>query len=281
MSTTILTNYLVANTYGGVMHAKGEQVPGVGQVYLYDGLGNQTSIKVGRFSAGATINGLLSSGRMHSSGLKYPIGIGNKYDVVYQSDEEGQLGLIDINELVQTHTPSFPPFTVATDGTYYNPSKLVIRDGLITSIQDGYDSRTFYYNLSPSSFTVETGATWPTNGQVGTFIESVWPVAGVVDATRGRTVDIPNESDQAIVFVTKAKREFGYNISYNWMQIDTTMTRAYIFKLESGAWTFKQAGTSNDPGLQYLFNGTGGFTAGTPIGSPPRFNTYVDPIYEE
>jgi hypothetical protein len=279
MSTTILTNYLVANTYGGVMHAQGEQVPGVGQVYLYDGLGNQTSIKVGRFSAGATINGLLSSGRMHSSGLKYPIGIGNIYDIVYQSDTEGQLDLIDINELVQSHTPSFPPFTVAADGTYYNPSKLVIRDGLITSILDGYDSRTFYYNLSPSSFTVETGATWPTNGQVGTFIETVWPIAGVADATRGRTVDIPNESDQAIVFVTKAKRQLGYNISNNWMQIDTTMTRAYIFKLESSAWTFKQAGTSNDPGLTYYFNGTSREPAGLIVRASPALVTNTDPIY--
>lgn len=55
-----LTNQYIDDAYAGLLHASGQQLPATGQSDIYDGLGNKSSLKLGRACNGATICGTLT-----------------------------------------------------------------------------------------------------------------------------------------------------------------------------------------------------------------------------
>lgn len=55
-----LRNTNISDTYLGVLHSFGNALPGTGQQDIYDGIGNKSSLKLGRNCNGATICGTLS-----------------------------------------------------------------------------------------------------------------------------------------------------------------------------------------------------------------------------
>jgi len=59
METNTLTGQLVSDTYDGLLHIKGEEFPSTGQVDVVDGVGNVSSIKLGRACEGMTVCGPL------------------------------------------------------------------------------------------------------------------------------------------------------------------------------------------------------------------------------
>ena len=59
MPTTDLTNSNISDTYQGMLHFRGEQLPASGQIDVFDGIGNKTSIKIGRACNGVTVCGPL------------------------------------------------------------------------------------------------------------------------------------------------------------------------------------------------------------------------------
>lgn len=52
-----LTDQNIDETFAGLLHAQGTQLPTANQVDLYDGLGNKSSLKIGRVNKGATVYG--------------------------------------------------------------------------------------------------------------------------------------------------------------------------------------------------------------------------------
>jgi hypothetical protein len=52
---TNLTEYNIDQTFGGIIHSQGSPLPLLGAVDLYDGLGNKTSLKIGRSGSGAKV----------------------------------------------------------------------------------------------------------------------------------------------------------------------------------------------------------------------------------
>lgn len=82
MATTTLTNATISETYVSLLHSNGEILPATGQVVIYDGCGNESSIKIGRCSssAGLTVCGSISaSGTLDGDwstliDLVYPVG---------------------------------------------------------------------------------------------------------------------------------------------------------------------------------------------------------------
>jgi hypothetical protein len=52
-----LTDQNIDDTYGGIIHAGGQELPTEGQVALCDGMGNLSSLKIGKKDRGATIYG--------------------------------------------------------------------------------------------------------------------------------------------------------------------------------------------------------------------------------
>lgn len=56
-TTTALTNTNISDTYVGILHAKGKELPSTGQQDIHDGAGNSTSLKIGRVGQGVTITG--------------------------------------------------------------------------------------------------------------------------------------------------------------------------------------------------------------------------------
>ena len=57
MASTKLTQTKISDTYGGVLHSKGEALPVSTLIDIYDGLGNKSSLKLGRACNGATVCG--------------------------------------------------------------------------------------------------------------------------------------------------------------------------------------------------------------------------------
>jgi hypothetical protein len=57
MASTKLTQTKISDTYGGVLHSNGEALPVSTLVDIYDGVGNKSSLKLGRECNGATICG--------------------------------------------------------------------------------------------------------------------------------------------------------------------------------------------------------------------------------
>ena len=50
-----LTDQNIDDTFAGLLHAQGTQLPTANQVDLYDGVGNKSALKLGRENNGATI----------------------------------------------------------------------------------------------------------------------------------------------------------------------------------------------------------------------------------
>lgn len=61
MASTSLTNTNISDTYVGVLHAEGRQLPSAGITSIYDGAGNATSIKLGRVDSGLGVTGNITT----------------------------------------------------------------------------------------------------------------------------------------------------------------------------------------------------------------------------
>ena len=61
MATTSLYDTNISDTYVGVLHAKGEVLPKTGLQSVFDGAGNESSLKIGRVGEVAQLNGILNT----------------------------------------------------------------------------------------------------------------------------------------------------------------------------------------------------------------------------
>ena len=130
-----LTDNFVANTYKGLLHAQGEEIPASGEVDIYDGAGNKTDITLGRQT---TICGSASAGVLSAAGLAYPTGPGNKYDIVTQITDgdtgTGTLQLENISTVICNATNGLSSYNPTL-----NPTKIpipTIECGLVTDITE-------------------------------------------------------------------------------------------------------------------------------------------------
>ena len=80
MASISLTNTNIADTYVGVLHAKGAQIPSTGLEYVYDGFGNKSALLIGR--AGVDIDGTIGDDfKSAIAAAIYPIG-----SVIFSTD---------------------------------------------------------------------------------------------------------------------------------------------------------------------------------------------------
>jgi hypothetical protein len=82
MSSRTLTNTNVSNTYLGVIHARGAQLPPTGQERLFDGFGNRTSLSIGRDCNGATVCGNLSADSIQTQNISVQ-DLSNIFNIIY------------------------------------------------------------------------------------------------------------------------------------------------------------------------------------------------------
>lgn len=73
MSTT-LTNTSISLTYPGLLQAQGAQLPAVVQTAIYDGVGNLSSISIGRANTGIRVTGTFTNTSNISSGGYVKVG---------------------------------------------------------------------------------------------------------------------------------------------------------------------------------------------------------------
>ena len=69
IQATTLTNVNISDTFYGLLHAGGQNVPATGQAQIYDGNGNTTALKLGVNCNGATICGGLSASSLSATSL--------------------------------------------------------------------------------------------------------------------------------------------------------------------------------------------------------------------
>lgn len=95
-----LTDNYVANTYKGVLHANGEELPAEAKVQVYDGAGNATALKLGVLGADCMS---LSAYGLTANDFKYPDTPGDQYSIVCQTSNNltgiNNLELLGVQEI--------------------------------------------------------------------------------------------------------------------------------------------------------------------------------------
>jgi len=81
---------LIADSYTGILHSEGE-IPSSGKTPVYDGLGNTSSLSIGRNGNGATVSGQLSASNLKVGTQGYPSTTGSVGSIVIQ-ETSGSLG---------------------------------------------------------------------------------------------------------------------------------------------------------------------------------------------
>ena len=111
-----LTDNDVANTYKGVLHLYGEELPVNTKVQVYDGAGNETAIKLGDNSIDCLS---LSAYGLTANDFKYPDTPGGIYSVLCQTSngatgEINTLELKNIKEVLCQSGPGAPSYSRAS-----------------------------------------------------------------------------------------------------------------------------------------------------------------------
>lgn len=126
-----LTNTNISATYKGVLHCNGTTIPTEAQEIVYDGVGVQSSLRVGRDKQGATVSGALSATNVIAGELRMPSTSGTLNQVVTlttvkNGNTPGVLGLRSLSDLIAGAT--------LADGVYSNP-QITVQGGVITKIE--------------------------------------------------------------------------------------------------------------------------------------------------
>lgn len=126
--TNTLTDQNISNTYLGVLHAQGEELPAVGQVLIYDGEGNATAISLGRQNHGISIHGGVSCSALSAANIVYPTTDGTNGQFL-QTNGAGRLSF---NSLAGSDLPTLAP---SPANTYYNLSSITVDNkGRVTQV---------------------------------------------------------------------------------------------------------------------------------------------------
>ena len=130
MATETLTDQNISDTYSGLLHAQGVEVPVAGQVLIYDGEGNASSVKLGRWGAGMTVGGALSSESLSVNGIAYPASDGTAGQLV-KTDGLGTLSFTSLQ------TSDFPALVPNPAATYVGLSSITVDStGRVTQVKE-------------------------------------------------------------------------------------------------------------------------------------------------
>jgi hypothetical protein len=93
-----LTDNYVANTYQGVLHVNGQELPDDVKVQVYDGMGNKTAIQLGINSVDCQS---LSAQGLTANDFKYPEEPGDVFNVLCQTSENvgGQINTLELRNI--------------------------------------------------------------------------------------------------------------------------------------------------------------------------------------
>jgi len=127
MATT-LTDQNIADTYLGLLHAQGTEIPTSTQVLLYDGNGNASSLKLGRAGVGATVLGTLSAESIAVNGIAYPSVDGTAGNL-FITDGAGNVSMGALSD------DSLPTLVPSPASTYGSISSITVDEkGRVTAL---------------------------------------------------------------------------------------------------------------------------------------------------
>lgn len=128
-----LTDNYVANTYKGVLHVNGEELPAEEKVQVYDGAGNATALKLGVVGADCIS---LSANGFTANDFKYPETPGNQYSVVCQTSNNttgvNNLELVGVQQIL-CNANAGATYSRRENNTVPVPST---KCGIITNVND-------------------------------------------------------------------------------------------------------------------------------------------------
>lgn len=158
--TTNLVDQYIDDTYPGLLHAQGEELPASDIKAIYDGNGNKSAISLGRDGNGAKVSGKLEiAGDLKNNLVTYPKTPPNTLDLVVADQfTPTDLKFLGFSQLLSLLGGNIP------DGIYKNPT-LEFRNGILIKVSvDSTEntSRGLYSYTNTSSnttFTPPTGVT--------------------------------------------------------------------------------------------------------------------------
>jgi len=133
MASIKLTQTKISDTYAGVLHANGSALPATGLADIYDGVGNKTSIQIGRACNGVTICGPLSCNTLTTT---------SKLSASTQFDILNLLNVLHpVNSIIITFDSNNPGTRTGWNGTTWAQ---VSQGRFIAGVGSGNDGVTSY-----------------------------------------------------------------------------------------------------------------------------------------
>lgn len=200
-----LTDNYVANTYKGVLHVNGEELPADAKVQVYDGAGNETAIKLGS----NTVDCLsLSAYGLTANDFKYPEEASSKYSVVCQTSDEAEGG-VNILEL----KPIQEVFCESDFSSYVRESESVVpivtvECGIVQGVED------------KEVVAITTAAGGITTNQSGNFSIAAANIEGGIvkglSLTPASLAPTPNLLINAQGIINQRQMRTGATLNYDW-----------------------------------------------------------------
>lgn len=128
MSNTLVDQY-IEDTFPGLLHSSGEELPESGKANIYDGNGNKSAISVGRENNGVGVTGELTvTGNLKNKFTTYPTTDPTPNDlIVADKANPTNLKFLSLKDLLTLLGG------LVDDGTYENPT-IVFENGILTQI---------------------------------------------------------------------------------------------------------------------------------------------------
>jgi len=228
-----LTDNYVANTYKGVLHVNGEELPADTKVQVYDGAGNETAIKIGN-------NGIdclsLSAYGLTANDFKYPDVPGNKFSVLCQtsSNAKGEINTLELKNIKDVFCES------DTGVASYSRVKesvvpiVNIECGIVNGVQD----------VEVTNITGAAGGI--TTNQTGSFvIGTVDILGGVVKGltlTSASLAPQPNLLINAQGIINQRQTRTGISFNYDWNPRNYFLDRWKSLVNNSITWSYNSNG---------------------------------------
>ena len=228
-----LTDNYVANTYKGVLHVNGEELPADTKVQVYDGAGNETAIKIGN-------NGIdclsLSAYGLTANDFKYPDVPGDQFSVLCQTSTNtaGKINILELKNIKDVFCESdtgLPSYSRAKESVVpiFN-----IECGIVQGFED----------VEVTDITKAAGGI--TTNQTGSFvIGAVNILGGVVKGltlTSSSIAPQPNLLLNAQGIVNQRQTRSGVSFNYDWNPRNYFLDRWKSLTNNSITWSYNNNG---------------------------------------
>jgi hypothetical protein len=228
-----LTDNYVANTYKGVLHVNGEELPADDKVQVYDGAGNETALKLGINSVDCLS---LSAYGLTANDFKYPDVPGNKFSVLCQTSDsaDGEINILELKNIKDVFCESDTGLASYSRAIESVVPIVSIECGIVQGVDD----------VEVTDITTAAGGI--TNNQTGNFIISNANILGGIIKNLALTpIELPSQPNLLINaqgIVNQRQARSGVSFNYGWNPRNYFLDRWKSIANNSITWSYNNSG---------------------------------------